>query len=108
MTVERFIPIDIKYTDAKNKESVRKIMPVWIPKPKWTNVKAIDISETDDDTLEKMLGIVIQYTDYVDGRMNDILSFDDFTEQVTGTEEDLDFKWRTFAPERIEVLTEAK
>lgn len=96
----------IQYTKANGDISTRTIIPIWVPKPHLANVKSIDVTSLSVSQRNTVKKIAEDYVMYVDGRMNDTLSFDDFL-SVMGNDKDAPsslFKWRTFKPDKIELI----
>jgi len=92
---------NIKYVKDDGCKSVRTVIPTFIPQ---NNMRAIDVTECDDETRAEMLTLLSEYAEYVQGRQKLIYNFEDWmehTHELTGP-----VKWRTFKLDNTSFLTE--
>lgn len=83
---------EVTYTKPSTGEVTdRVIIPISQPTP---NVKAIDVTDLNQNERAEMVEIFNEYQDYVDTCIKRIFTFEDFVSQTTGR--DMDVKWRTF------------
>lgn len=90
---------NISYTNSRNEESERYIIPTTIP----GNVKALDVTELEESERRDVNVAYQQYAEYLDQHMRTAYSFEEWCEQVRGKE--ISPKWRTFKPEILKILS---
>lgn len=87
----------IRYS-KEDETTERQIVPSVVP----TNIKALDVTGLPQALREKIADAYGEYADYLQQHMRTAFSFEDWIEHSKGIE--LDPKWRTFKPEKTEIL----
>jgi len=78
----------------------RAIIPTFVPKP---NIKAIDVTDVDDESRAELQSLLNEYKEYVQERSKTIFSFADWVEHSKSIDVS-DLKWRTFKIDQLEIL----
>ena len=90
---------EVTYTKPSTGEVTdRVIIPVSQPT---ANVKAIDVTDLNNEDRAKMADAFSEYQEYVALCISKIYNFETFVSHTTG--EDLDVKWRTFNGHNLEI-----
>lgn len=93
----------VTYCDKDGNLSDRTIIPTFVPR---TNIKAIDVSDLNEEERVVMLQQLLDYQEYVAAVTKTIFSFDNWRDHTKPDNETADIspKWRTFKIDKIEVL----
>jgi len=89
----------IKYTKDNGEVTERYVIPTFVPKP---NVKAIDVTQLDEDTRNQLLSLLVEYNNYVAAQTNTIFGFEEWVEHTKLLY--VEPTWRTFKINNTEVL----
>ena len=98
--LERAVPTEITYVDAKGVETTRVILPHTIPAQ---NVWALDVSSLNQDEVQQVTATLVEYQQYRDGIISTVFSFNEFIEQTRPTEDIHDYAWRSFNRDNITI-----
>jgi hypothetical protein len=97
----------IRYTKkTENGEEVteRVILPTFVPAPRHKNVKAIDVSQFNQQLQEELAGLMKNYHDYLEEKRKSTMTFEEFVEEHRNMEIGEKLKWRTFKPTQLKEL----
>lgn len=89
--IEHGVLQKMTYEKSAGETTDRVIIPTHVPTD---NVKAIDVSELDDNLRIEMQRFVTEYSEYVDRYMRGMYSFEDFVAHTFNVH--VTPKWRTF------------
>jgi hypothetical protein len=93
----------IRYTKILNEDDVeitnRTVLITSVP----GNIKAIDLTNANDDKRQKVEQAYTEYTEYLNAHMKIAFSFEDWLSHTKSV--DFTPKWRSFKPEHTEVLS---
>jgi hypothetical protein len=78
----------------------RVVIPTFVPAPKHSNVKAIDVTGLSESDQTDLLDAWNDYQDYLENQRKTMFGFEDFIEHTRG--ERIAVKWRTFKPEGLD------
>lgn len=90
---------------SKGEVTERYVIPTFVPKP---NIKALDVTELDDDQREQMQCLYAEYQQYYQQKLSTIFTFEDWISHTQDAGKDIQsqIKWRTFRTENVDVLSD--
>ena len=102
----------VKYTKATDlgeghagEVTERYIIPTFVPSA--MNIKAIDVTDLDEDDRVELEKQLTEYTEYYQNAIKTIFNFEDWQSHTQGGMVTLPpVKWRTFKPDNLVVLEE--
>jgi hypothetical protein len=99
--IRAYEPIKIKYEKDSGEVSTRTIIPtITVPH----NIRAVDISQFNEDEQNRLIDLFKQYQEYVDSVYETMFSFSDWVEHSTGVVFETELPWRTFKHSNTTVL----
>lgn len=93
---------NIRYTKLKEGVEVettdRVVIPTYIPAP---SMKAIDVTDLNDEDREELLQQLQEYADYVELKTKTVFNFEDWLDMTNQRAVTDQIKWRTFKMDQI-------